>query len=1063
MNNEESRETRAIVTGLGLVCFALFAGVSLYTHSPYDVLDYHAAQSQEIQNKAGLIGAQVAHHVFCLYGIGAWVLTILMLLCGSWICAVRSMSGFLAKAFGSLLLTALVCTWAAAMGDSAPASESCPAGPGGLLGGTFLAPPLISYFGRVGVYMVLTTVGVLCCLLLAPGLTELLLTLVGRSVVSSGLWFANWVLGRVQEIPAVAAAQPVLAPVNADADAGQAGCSAGVSPAANARVAVFPASATRRNVGPLSGVGIQDEEPSNRLRRVRAARGDGEDEAAVRRIPKPPPEDEEEELSEEEEAELRRQEALRQVEAADAARLEREKEAREQSLQQSKALERLERERAAKEEQRAKQQEKFAAVMAEAAGSSAASGSPASTEAGGTPAIRGAGVLPAPTEATEAAKPKPQLPEKYDLPQYDLLIANDVTPEITSETLKERGMTVIQTLWDFKIESKLVAVHSGPTVTMYELELAPGVKVSRVVGLQDNLAIALKAGNGVRVVYPIPNKNTIGIEIPNKEEHTVRMRPILESPQFRAKSWKLPLILGRDAVGNPLVAELADMPHLLIAGTTGSGKSVCVNSIILSTMILRRPHEVKLILVDPKQVEMHDFKGIPHLLSPVVTDMKLAAGVLTWAVQKMEDRFDLMAKLGVRNISTFNRMSKEERISKLPPDTPPEDFFEPMPYILVVVDEFADLMLVAGKEIEQAVQRLAQKARAAGIHVILATQRPDATTVTGIIKANFPCRICFQVKSKIDSRIILEQNGGEKLAGKGDMLYIGPGNSNMIRAKGVYIADEEIRKVVDCCKAQAEPVYSDEIERVAALSAGKDAGEGDENNRQAIEMDDKFDEGVEVFLLCGRASTSLLQRRMGLGYTRAAKLCDQMEARGIVGPDRGPKGRELLITQEQWDEFKRIRASAPSGPSGSDSAWGPKGSKDNPITGSGTGVPARESTAGVSPALDDPSVPASVGRPSGSPDDPEDRPTGPARESSSGVPARGEESDDEPLPAEVAAIRGHDPLSGSLEIGPEASGVSPDRRRKLRPEGEKPDPALLAQLSPIDGVKDPDDEDNEAA
>jgi S-DNA-T family DNA segregation ATPase FtsK/SpoIIIE len=438
--------------------------------------------------------------------------------------------------------------------------------------------------------------------------------------------------------------------------------------------------------------------------------------------------------------------------------------------------------------------------------------------------------------------------------------------------------------------------------------------------------MAMKAEHGVRIIAPIPGRNAIGLEIPNTEDHTVRMRPILESPQFRSRSWLLPIVLGRDAVGNPLIADLTSMPHLLIAGTTGSGKSVCVNSIILSLMIMRKPHEVKMLLVDPKQVEMTDFKGIPHLLSPVVTDMKLAVGVLTWAVQKMEQRYERMSKVGVRNIATFNKMPREDRLARLTDtDEKPEDYLDPMPYIVIIVDEFADLMMTAGKEIEQAIARLAQKARAAGIHVILATQRPSADVVTGLIKTNLPCRICFQVKSKIDSRIVLDNQGADKLAGKGDMLFMGAGTSALIRAKGVFIADSEIQGIVKACKAQGEPNYSDEVEKVALLAA---AGDGEDEvepmNMQAIEIDAKFDEGVEVFLSVGRASTSLLQRRMGLGYTRAAKLCDQMEARGIVGPDRGAKGRELLISQEGWDNFKRVRAN------NNGSAWGPKGSADNP-------------------------------------------------------------------------------------------------------------------------------------
>ncbi len=534
-------------------------------------------------------------------------------------------------------------------------------------------------------------------------------------------------------------------------------------------------------------------------------------------------------------------------------------------------------------------------------------------------------------ECDEDPGPKPQrFPVNYDLPKYDLLIEKDVTPLISSDTLRNRGATIVQTLWDFKIGAKLSGIQSGPAVTMYELELDPGIKVQRVVGLQDNLAMAMKAEHGVRIIAPIPGRNAIGLEIPNTEDHVVRMRPILESPQYRAKTWTLPLILGRDAIGNPLIADLATMPHLLIAGTTGSGKSVCVNSIIMSLMLIRKPHEVKLVLVDPKQVEMTDFKGIPHLLTPVVTDMKLAAGVLTWAVQKMEQRYERMSRVGVRNIATFNKLTTEERISRLPPGEKPDDYKDAMPYIVVIVDEFADLMMTTGKEIEQAIARLAQKARAAGIHVILATQRPSADVVTGLIKTNLPCRICFKVKSKLDSRIILEQSGGEKLAGNGDMLFIGAGNSNITRAKGVYITDDEIKGVVKACKDQAEPVYSDEVERIAMQAAAGEDGDiedGDEpveTNRQAIELDEKFDEAVEVFLLMGRGSTSLLQRRMGLGYTRAAKLCDQMEARGIVGPDRGAKGRELIISQDGWDRFKRVRSN------NNGSAWGPKGSKDNP-------------------------------------------------------------------------------------------------------------------------------------
>ena len=931
MDNEETRQTSAIVTGLGLVCIALFLGVSLYSHSPYDLMDYHAGRSLEIENKAGLLGAQLAHHAFCMYGLGAWIIATVMLVFGFVMCSTRSMSGLAIRLCGAVLLTAVVC--AAAAGKSGGLGDSYPAGPGGLLGGTVLAPPLLNYFGPVCQFLVLGLASILACLLIAPFLTETILSLLGRWVASTAHSFADWALGRmhsgmVMPEPAMASGSAIgnnssmrFKSMNA------AETSVVAAPKPSERHDLIAAPESRKFRVPAS-----DLPGPNSVRKPEVAEArDRRENVVLPPVPPPLPvrnvyvEDESkaekriskadaQAASEAEEAERRAQEALKQVEAAEAERLERERQSKEQYQKEAKALEKLEkleRERASQDREKIKQQEVFMAAMSDAAGSHG-DAAPATVAATGD-------------DSAEAAPPVPQVPVHYDLPKYDILIENDITPPITSDVLKARGMTVIQTLWDFKIGAKLAAIQSGPTVTMYELELEPGIKVQRVVSLQDNLAMAMKAENGVRIIAPIPGKSSIGIEIPNAEDHTVRMRPILESPQFRAKTWTLPLILGRDAVGNPLVGDLAKMPHLLIAGTTGSGKSVCVNSIILSIMILRKPHEVKLILVDPKQVEMTDFKGIPHLLSPVVTDMKLAAGVLTWAVQKMEQRYERMSHVGVRNIGTFNKMTKEERIARLPEGEAPEDYSEAMPYIVIIVDEFADLMMTSGKEIEQSIARLAQKARAAGIHVILATQRPSADVLTGLIKTNLPCRICFQVKSKIDSRIVLDQGGAEKLAGKGDMLYIGDGSSNLVRAKGVYITDDEIKGVVSFCKSQAEPVYSEEVERVAAQGTGEDDCDP-ETNRQALEIDEKFDEGVQVFLAQGRASTSLLQRRMGLGYTRAAKLCDQMQARGIVGPDRGAKGRELLITQDLWDQYKRTRAN------NNGSAFGPKGSKDNPGT-----------------------------------------------------------------------------------------------------------------------------------
>jgi S-DNA-T family DNA segregation ATPase FtsK/SpoIIIE len=934
MANESARETTAVVTGLGLVCIALFAGVSLYTYSPSDVLDYEAAGIHEIANKAGYIGAHLAHHAFCMYGATAWVITILVLVFGSMICATRTLASLFSRAFGAMLLATITCAACGWWDIIAPFgkhfSNNCqyPAGMGGILGKFYLAKHLISYFGEVGVLLVLAAAGLLACLLLAQSLTESALALVGRAVMRAGRWSFDAVVGRLQSASAPNR-QPAMA-------------LAGASSAPNVKAVAEAPSAVQFEK--LDSNSPAEEAPRSRLQIYNLVRGKNQKETethlpAVRPAVRKALQEEDKLKAERqkvdaqaqveaEETERRRKEALRQAEIAESERLQREQVAKEQYARESKALEKLEKERAAQERVRAKQQEKFAQTLAAAAPAAAAfPPGPAAPTAAGSEA-------PSPAPAPAPAAPKPQLPVNYDLPKYALLNANDIAPTISSASLKERGATVIQTLWDFKIGAKLAGIQSGPTVTMYELELDPGIKVQRVVGLQDNLAMAMKSENGVRIIAPIPGKNTIGIEIPNMEDHTVRMRPILESPQYRSKNWTLPLVLGRDSVGNPLIADLSPMPHLLIAGTTGSGKSVCVNSIILSIMVLRKPHEVKLILVDPKQVEMTDFKGIPHLLTPVVTDMKLAAGVLTWAVQKMDDRYERMSRVGVRNIATFNKLTCEERLARLPKDIDPNGYADPMPYIVIIVDEFADLMMTAGKEIEQAIARLAQKARAAGLHVILATQRPSADVVTGLIKTNLPCRICFQVKSKIDSRIVLDYGGAEKLAGKGDMLFMGAGSANLVRSKGVYISDDEIRGVVQSCKAQAEPEYSEEVERVAAEAAKKDEDSGETTeNRQAVEMDEKFDEAVEVFLSLGRASTSLLQRRMGLGYTRAAKLCDQMAARGILGPDRGAKGRELLITQEAWDAFKQRASGAPAAPpvpSVTDTAAGKPGSQLDP-------------------------------------------------------------------------------------------------------------------------------------
>lgn len=913
MDDEHWRETAAVTTGIMMIGAALFAGLALMTYSPADVLDYEAGAGVvgHTANMCGIFGARLAHHLVTLYGVGGWAATIMLLLFGALICATRSLRGLFRRGLGAVLLVVLVSTWAGTINRGNVFADGYPVGPGGLLGGAYLAPPLVDYFGPLGVYLVLTVAGLAAGMMLSQDLTESFLALLGRGTVrlSRGaaatayehLWQPARQFFASRPEPAAAAVSGRHTEsirlsgirggpggtTEADAKSRTALLRLRTKTGASARdLPAEPAlSRSRRKPGSSAarraGVAEEAEQVDVRARPTPAevspqARFEAE-EVVARLERERSGEDEVRGVASSRKIEgTRRLEALRQAEAAEAEREQREKEEAELRAREEQVLARLEKRRRLEDEERAKREARFAAAVE------------------------------AKAKRAEAEKSRPQgrLPDDYQLPDYGVLEAKDVSPDISGDILKERAATLVQTLWDFKIGAKLAGISYGPTVTMYELELDPGIKVQRVIGLSDNLAMAMRAENGVRIIAPIPGKATIGIEIPNAEDHVVRMRPILDSSEFRSGKWTLPLVLGRDSVGRPLIADLSKMPHLLIAGTTGSGKSVCVNSIILSLLILRRPQEVKLIMVDPKQVEMTDFKGAPHLLSPVVTDMQLAAGVLTWAVKKMEDRYERMSKVGVRNLATYNKLSREERVKRLPEDLNPDDYTDPMPHIVIIVDEFADLMMTAGKEIEQAIARMAQKARAAGIHVILATQRPSADVVTGLIKTNLPCRICFQVKSKVDSRIILDQGGGDKLAGKGDMLFIPPGTSNLVRAKGVFVADHEIRAVMDFCKGQADPIYSDEIERVVA--AKNKSG----NDLENMERDARFDEAVEVFLALGRASTSLLQRRLGLGYTRAAKICDQMEALGIVGPDRGAKGRELLISEEGWASFQRAGTEA---------------------------------------------------------------------------------------------------------------------------------------------------------
>jgi S-DNA-T family DNA segregation ATPase FtsK/SpoIIIE len=484
--------------------------------------------------------------------------------------------------------------------------------------------------------------------------------------------------------------------------------------------------------------------------------------------------------------------------------------------------------------------------------------------------------------------------EFYTLPPLTLLDFKERRDtKIKKDTLLANSRTVEKTLADFGVEGKVVEVQPGPVVTLYELEPAPGVKINRITTLSDDLALALKAPS-IRIMAPIPGKAAVGIEIPNGNRETVYLREVLDSETFRESRLVLPIALGKDIVGIPMVADLTRMPHLLIAGTTGSGKSVSLNAMICSILLKAKPEEVKFLMIDPKRLELSSYEGIPHLLHPVVVNPKNAAQVLKCAVEQMERRYQLIAAAGVKNIESFNKT-----VPAVPPQQPLPGFVSgdnklpdtvsKLPYVVIIIDELADLMMVAQKNVEDSLTRLAQMARAAGIHLMLATQRPSVDVITGLIKANFPTRISFQVSSKVDSRTILDQQGAESLLGSGDMLFIPPGTGKMTRIHGAYVSDREIERITDFIKQQAKPTYDESISRYEADAESRDAEKSDDD------FDEKYDEAVELVTDLGQASISLVQRYMKIGYNRAARLIERMEAEGIVGPSDGSKPRKVLV------------------------------------------------------------------------------------------------------------------------------------------------------------------------
>ncbi len=484
---------------------------------------------------------------------------------------------------------------------------------------------------------------------------------------------------------------------------------------------------------------------------------------------------------------------------------------------------------------------------------------------------------------------------KGELPNLQLLDDSDVDPSLgrSEESLQTMARLLEMRLKDFNIDGEVVGVLPGPVVTRFELQPAPGVKVSKITALVKDLARSL-AVIGVRVVEVIPGKSVVGIEIPNEHREMVRLKELLVADNYQNASSPLTLALGKDIAGNPVVADITKMPHLLVAGTTGSGKSVGVNSMLLSILYKARPEDVRLILVDPKMLELSIYEGIPHLLTPVVTDMKDAAQALNWCVAEMERRYRLMAALGVRNLAGYNeRVASEEIPDPLWSDesTEPAPNLERLPFIVVVIDEFADMMMIVGKKVEQLIARIAQKARAAGIHLVLATQRPSVDVITGLIKANIPTRIGFQVSSKVDSRTILDQGGAEQLLGNGDMLFLPPGTAVPTRVHGAFVSDDEVHRLVTDWKMRGEPDYKPEV-----LTGGGDEPFVQlESNGDTEAEDELYDEAVAFVLESRRASTSSVQRKLRVGYNRAARLIDAMEVAGVISAMNSNGSREILV------------------------------------------------------------------------------------------------------------------------------------------------------------------------
>jgi len=501
--------------------------------------------------------------------------------------------------------------------------------------------------------------------------------------------------------------------------------------------------------------------------------------------------------------------------------------------------------------------------------------------------------------------------DDYRLPSVELLDeSDDICYDDQTAEVRRKARILEETFKNFGFNIRVVEIETGPVIAQYEVELEAGLRLSKITGLADDLAIALRVPS-VRIVAPIPGKNTVGIEVPNEQRQVVTLREVIEECGSATRKMNIPVFLGKDVSGNPLTIDLAKMPHLLIAGRTGTGKSVCLNAIITSVLMTCRPDEVRMLMIDPKMVELSGYGRLPHLMHPVVTDMKKAEAILAWAVEKMEERYALLAKAGVRHINSYNDLGREELYRRLEIDESDQASGVPekLPFIVIIADEMADLMMTAGKEVETHIIRLAQKSRAVGIHLILATQKPTVDVITGLIKSNLPARLSFQVASRTDSRVVLDENGADKLLGNGDMLFLWPGTSTLIRGQGTYLSDAEIDRVVDHCST-GEQNFVGELMNLKVESADPDSIPVVAGGLK--KRDDLYESAIEVVIREGRGSVSLLQRCLGIGYGRAARLIDYMAEDGIVGQYNGSQARDVIITMADWERMQGLEPSEAS-------------------------------------------------------------------------------------------------------------------------------------------------------